>query len=114
MPGCFGLAAGRGFPPPPLQHIHSSRVSVPLSAFPPPGRVPSFPSVGQPRAAVPQVVPAPGTCWALGGEQTGKSHVNQLVLMHEIIEQSCTRLLGIHMQNNWALMRELLGCSCMH
>lgn len=69
MPGCFGLAAGWGFPPAPLQHIHSSHVSALLSALPPLGRAPSFPAAGQPRAAVPGESPLQ--------EHTGCSQVNQ-------------------------------------
>lgn len=84
------VALGWGFPPARWQHIHSSRISALLSASPPRCPAPSFPAAGQPWAAVPRGVPALGTCWVFTGEPAGKSHVNHLVLMQEIIEQSCT------------------------
>lgn len=54
----------------------------------------------QPQAAVPRGVPAPGAHWVLTSEPTGKPCVNHSVLMHEVIEQSCTDRLGICMPNN--------------
>lgn len=38
----------------------------------------------------PQGVPVPRTRWALMDDPAGKSPVNHWVLMHEIMEQSCT------------------------
>lgn len=49
-----------------------------------------LPCRGSAAGCSPQGVPAPATRRALRGEPLQKPRVNHLVLMHEVIEQSCT------------------------
>lgn len=85
MTVALGWLQGGGSSCPSSAHPHQPR---PRAALPPLCHAPC--SFFQPRAAVPRGVPALGTHWVLTSEPAGNPCANHFVLMHEMIEQSCT------------------------